>query len=233
MQPDSTAVAGIIAPAIHGWLAGTFADLSPQVLDGLTKLGTTAGTIAALTMLRWAMIGFAKASTIGRTYAAPIWDRNKGWLNPLLAIVLGHFDGSALAGALAVAVHAGYRGAAKAVGNATPQGVAKAARVSALVLAALLACGTARAGVADLLRPATKPLDPPVSAFALQRFALQLGVGAQAGGWVYSRGTTGFVEAQAAYQWTNALGLRVGVRRMAVARAPLQPEARLTLTIAP
>lgn len=230
----ATHVAGIVGPAVRAWLESALPGVRPEVLALAGQAASSAAVIVALALLRWTVIGFTKGSRVGAELVAPLWDRNKGWLNPLLAIVLGHFDGSALAGALAVALHAGYRGTAKAIGKATPQEVARAARAGVF----LLACGgalwaaDASAGVASLLRPVTRQ-DAPMPAFARERFALSLGVGAQAGGWVYSRGTQGFAEVQASYQWTNALGLRVGARRVAVARAPVQPEARLVLTFAP
>lgn len=231
----ATHVAGIVGPAVRAWLESSLPGVRPEVVALAAQAASSAAVISALALLRWTVIGFAKGSRVGASLVAPLWDKHKGWLNPLLALVLGHLDGSALAGALAVALHAGWRGTAKAVGKATPQEVARAARAGVVVLlmsGGALWAADASAGVAGLLRPVTRQ-DAPMPAFAKERFALSLGVGAQAGGWVYSRGTQGFAEVQASYQWTNALGLRVGARRVAVARAPVQPEARLVLTFAP
>lgn len=227
-----TQVQGFVGPAVQSWLASTFKGLSPEIIGTLSKLATTGAVIASLTVVRWTFIGFAKASRVGRDIVAPLWDRYRGVLNPLLALILGHLDGSALAGALATAIHAGYRGAAKAVAKTTPQDVSRAARVGAIVLALALGASAASADVAGLLRPITQQ-DRPVSAFARERFAVSFSLGQRWQGSPLSRGSQAFVEAQASYSLTNALGLRAGVRRHAVAEAPLEPEVRLVLVIAP
>lgn len=236
---DSAAVvnatAGFVGPFVHAWLSG-FKNLSPEIVDGLTALATSAATVSVLAVLRWALVLLTRASSTFRAILSPAWDRNRGWLNPVLAIVLGHFDGSALAGALAVAIHAGYRGAAKAAGKTTPQGVARAARTAgAFILAATLAtlsADVARADAPKILSPLVRS-DLPVSWASRERMAFSIAFGAKANGWAYSRGTQGFAEAQAAYQVTNAIGLRLGVRRVAVAGAPYEPEAKVVLTFAP
>lgn len=231
-----THVQGFVGPAIQSWLSSTFAGISPEVSGLVAKGATSLSTVAVLALIRWTLIGFAKGSAVGRDVVAPIWDRNRSWLNPLLAIILGHLDGSALAGMAGVAIHAGVRGVGKAIGNTTPQDVARVARTAGVV--ALLMIGMAWAGVAGagVLAGALKPVtrsDLPVSMFAKERFAFTVALGAKTNGWSYSRGTQGFAEAQVSWQLTNAAGVRAGVRRIALAGAPYEPEAKLTLTFAP
>lgn len=230
-----TQVQGFVGPAVQAWLAATFKGAPPEVVGAIAKGATAGATVAVLAAVRWGLVFVSRTTRIGGDFLGPLWDRYKGVLNPLLAILLGHLDGSALAGALAVALHAGFRGTAKAIGNATPQGVSRAIRAGALLLVlglGLGAAGPARAEAPAVLRPLVKQ-EPRLSAFARERFALSFALGAKTNGWSYSRGTQGFVEAFGAYQVTNALGLRVGVRRIALAGAPYEPEAKVVLALAP
>lgn len=95
-----------------------------------------------------------------------------------------------------------------------------------------LAAPAAHADAASVLRPLTRQ-ERPVSAFALERWSVEAALGARANGWMYSRGTQGFAEASLRYRWTNAIALDAGVRRIAVSKAPLEPEARVVLILAP
>lgn len=231
-----THVQGFVGPFVQSWLAQTFQGISPEVAGLIAKAATGVSTITALACVRWLMIGFAKGSEVGRSVVAPIWDRNRGWLNPLLALILGHLDGSALVGMAAVALHAGVRGVGKAVANTTPQDVARVARNAGAFVILLVglawAAGAQAGAVSNVLRPVTRS-SLPVSFFAKARFAFTLAAGAKTNGWSYSRGTQGFAEAQFSWQWTNAVGVRAGVRRIALAGAPYEPEAKVTLTFAP
>lgn len=231
-----THVQGFVGPAIQSWLGSTFSGISPEVAGLIAKGATSLSTVTVLALIRWTLIGFAKGSTVGRDLVAPLWDRNRSWLNPLLAIILGHLDGSALAGMAGVAIHAGVRGVGKAIGNTTSQDVQRVARNAGAFVVLLVGLAWAAGAQAGIVSGALAPVTRsslPVSFFAKERFAFTVALGAKTNGWSYSRGTQGFAEAQVAWQWTNAVGLRAGVRRIALAGAPYEPEAKLTLTFAP
>lgn len=241
VSPADSAVVHQVTAGIIGSLVDLilshFQGIDPAVASKAHALAPVAAVFVVNVLLAGLRLGMVKVGDIlgPNSLIVRAWDTHRGWLNVALAFVLGQLGGgSAMLGAASVALHAGYRGAAKAIGNATPQDIARSARTAGMVLLALVGlAGAARAGAVQSL---TKPLTAsslPVSPWAKERFAFSLALGAKANGWIYSRGTEGFVEGQAAYQVTNAVGLRLGVRHLALSRVPYEPEAKIVLTFAP
>lgn len=243
---ESAAVAqavGGAARAVALGLLSKFPDMNPDFAAWAGRGVFTLGATFGVAVLRWVMVGIGKVEP-----GAPVlgfWDRARGVLNPLLAAVAGGLGmGDLLGAALPVLLHVFWRGGAKAIGNATPQGVRRSLGSAGAVL---LAAGILTA--AAPVRAQTGPLepvaghgrlvssiirtDPGLGPLSVHRFAFTAALGAKSAGWTPNRGTQAFLEGQVGYQWTNALGIRAGVRRETVPRAPVEPELKFTLTFAP
>lgn len=230
-------VHGVVEP-IALELLRKLKDLDPRGAEWAARLVGAGVASFSVACVRWGMVAVERAHP-GSAVSA-VWDRVRGVVNPILALLAGYGvgGGDLLVAALPIVMHALQRGTGKAFGKTTPQGVSRAARGAgavALVAGLLLVAGPAAAGDSGskLLLPITRTDEQLGGPFASQRWAFTVALGAKTHGWVYSRGTQGFAEAQVAWQWTDAVGLRVGARRIAIAEAPWEPEAKLTFTFAP
>lgn len=222
--PDSAAVAGAVAPFIAS-LLGKFAGLDPKFAALATSVATASVVTLALALWRKGLGWLAAVSPEFDAHVAPLWDRWKGVLNPLLALLAGWgAGGNPLFGVLSVFLHSTQRGVAKAVAKTTPQGISKGkGAIALLAILGALSIG----GPASAQEPAAKPAAKPYSLLEHVTFAAGGGTRRQFGP---GKDFTGFIGGALGYQWTDHFATRMVLKRDLKERPDSDLEVSLWLT---
>lgn len=228
---DTSAVVAGVNALVAGW------GIPPQIVNWLSGFLLGLPTIAVVLLTRLPIFRWIAPPL--HAWLDPVWERNKTWLLPLLALLVGWIGtGNPLVGAAAVALHQIVTGVAKAAkGTAATVG---AGRVGALILCVgLLAVpGPARAGSAratgTLQSVVVRAPDGTVMpVLSLHRFVAS---GAFGEGWApgsWSGVPSSYARVAVGYQALAFLQLSYGARRHFARGSKWSPEAEARIILAP
>lgn len=228
---DSASVAAGVASLVAGW------GVPAQIVQFITDLLLSLPTIAVVMLTRVPV--FQWFAPTFHAWLDPVWNRNKPWLLPVLAMLAGYIGfHNPLVGALAVALHQAVTGIAKAAKGTSATVAAGRVGVVLLAVGALslpVGARTAQAasagGLASLAVTDSAGRTLPILSVHRLVATVAFGEGWDPGKW--SGTPASYARWNVGYQVFPFLQITGGARRPFVAGSKWSPEAEARIIFAP